>query len=84
MPVSKLDALKVAQHIGDLPQNVDFAIHGEVMRTFPDNNRVHFAVSHDDVKLKNAGIASQGAAVTVRVRCVRWPPAPVAVGRQCT
>ena len=76
--VSKLDALKMAARGGDLPQNVNFAIRGEVMRLFLETNRVKFAVSRDTAKLENTDIAAQGAAVTVRVRCVRWPVAPVA------
>ena len=77
--VSKLDALKMAARGGDLPQNVNFAIRGEVMRLFLENNRVKYAVSRDTAKLENTDIAAQGAAVTVRVRCVRWPvAAPVA------
>ncbi len=82
MVVSKLKALKVAERIGNLPQNMNFAIRGEVMRLFLENHRVTFAVLCDTTKLENTDIASQGAAVTVRVRCVRRPMAPVAVGRQ--
>ena len=76
--VSKLDALKMAASAGDLPQNVNFAIRGEVMRLFLENHRVNFAVSRDNTKLENTDIASQGAAVTVRVRCVRRPLAATA------
>ncbi len=71
--VSKLDALKVAQRMGDLPQNVNFAIRGEVLRVFLENNKIAFTASRDSSKLENTDIASQGAAVTVRVRCVRNP-----------
>jgi S1-C subfamily serine protease len=71
--VSKLDALKMAAAAGDLPQNVNFAIRGEVMRLFLENNQVNFPVSRNNTKLENTDIASQGAAVTVRVRCVRSP-----------
>ena len=77
--VSKLDALKMAAAAGDLPQNVNFAIRGEVMRTFLETHQVNFPVSRSSSKLENTDIASQGAAVTVRVRCVRRPVAvPVA------
>ena len=82
MPVSKLDALKMAASADDLPQNVNVAIRSEVMRAFLDNHHVNVAVSRDTAKLENTDIASQGAAVTVRVRCVRRRLAPVAVGRQ--
>ncbi len=78
--VSKLDALKLAASVGDLPQNVNFAIRGEVMRTFLEHNQVNFAVSRSSTKLESTDIASQGAAVTVRVRCIRRPAAPVASG----
>ena len=71
--VSKLDALKMAAAAGDLPQNVNFAIRGEVMRAFLENNQVNFPVSRDTAKLENTDIAAKGAAVTVRVRCVRNP-----------
>ena len=80
--VSKLDALKMAAAAGDLPQNVNFAIRGEVMRAFLENNQVNFPVSRSNSKLENTDIASQGAAVTVRVRCVRRSTVPVAAGHQ--
>lgn len=75
--VSKLDALKMAARLGDLPQNVNFAIRGEVMRTFLETNQVNFPVSRNTAKLENTDIAAQGASVTVRVRCLRRA-APVA------
>ncbi len=71
MVVSKLDALKIAKSTGDLPQNVNFAIRGEVLRGFLEKNRVDFTASRETAKLENTEIASQGAAVTVRVRCSR-------------
>lgn len=69
--VSKLDALKVAERMGDLPQNVNFAIRGEVVRSFLEAQNINFTASEDSAKLENTDIASRGAAVTVRVRCIR-------------
>jgi S1-C subfamily serine protease len=69
--VSKLDALKLAQRTGDLPQNVNFAIQGETVRTFLESNKVEFELTDHTAKLENTDIASRGAAVTVRVRCIR-------------
>ena len=69
--VSKLDALKVAERVGDLPQNVNFAIRGDVVRNFLEANDVIFTASSDTAKLENTEIASRGAASTVRVRCLR-------------
>lgn len=76
--VSKLDALKVAERVGDLPQNVNFAIRGEVVRAFLESHQVNFSASRSTAKLENTDIASLGAAVTVRVRCLRKPVATVA------
>lgn len=75
--VSKLDALKMAAAAGDLPQNVNFAIRGEVMRHFLETHQVNFPVSRSSSKLENTDIASQGATVTVCVRCVRRLVTPI-------
>jgi len=69
--VSKLNALKVAERMGDLPQNVNFAIRGEVVRSFLESQNIDFTASEDAARLENTEIASRGAAVTVRVRCIR-------------
>jgi uncharacterized protein len=72
--VSKLDALKIAERVGDLPQNVNFAIRGDIVRTFLEANNVVFTTaSGDSSRLENTEIASRGAATTVRVRCIRTP-----------
>ncbi len=73
MVIPKLDALKMPAAAGDLPQNVNFAIRGEVMRTFLETHQVKFPVSRSVSKQENADIASLGAAVKVRVRCARRP-----------
>jgi S1-C subfamily serine protease len=73
--VSKLDALKLAERIGDLPQNVNFAIRGDVVRDFLEANGVSFTASNSTARLENTEIASRGAAATVRVRCLRTPAA---------
>jgi S1-C subfamily serine protease len=81
--VAKLDALKMAERMGDLPQNVNFAIRGEVVRSFLEAQNINFTASNDSAKLENTDIASRGAAVTVRVRCLREiAPAASTVGGQ--
>jgi S1-C subfamily serine protease len=74
--VSKLDALKLAKSTGDLPQNINFAIRGEVVRSFLEAEQVDFTASSASVKLENTEIASRGTAVTVLIRCVRGPAHP--------
>jgi hypothetical protein len=69
--VSKLNALKIAERVGDLPQNVNFAIRGDVVRAFLEANNVVFSAPGDSAILENTEIASRGATTTVRVRCLR-------------
>jgi hypothetical protein len=69
--VSKLDALKLAQATGDLAQNVNFAIRGEFVRDFLQANRVGIHFESGSTALQNTEIASQGAQVTVQVRCLK-------------
>lgn len=69
--VAKLDALKFAERGGDLPQNVNFAIRAEPLRAFLEANKVDVADSNDTAALSSTEIASRGATVTVRVRCLR-------------
>jgi S1-C subfamily serine protease len=69
--VSKLDALKVAQRIGDLPQNINFAIRGDVVQSFLEAQGANYTASNSSARLENTDIAARGAAVTVRVRCIR-------------
>ena len=42
MVVAKLDALMVARAIGDIPQNVNFAIKGSVVKAFLDAHNVRY------------------------------------------
>ena len=74
--VSKLDALKLAQSTGDLAQNVNFAIRGEFVRDFLQANRIGIQFESGSAALPNTEIASAGAQVTVRVRCLREAPPP--------
>lgn len=68
---SKLDALKVAESLGDLPQNVNFAIRGDVLRAFLDGQRVSYATSTEGARLENTELAARGVGINVRVRCAR-------------
>ncbi|TRZ50107.1 serine protease [bacterium] len=74
--VSKLDALKLAKSTGDLPQNINFAIRGDVVRSFLEAQRVDFTTSSASSKLENTEIVNRGVAVTVLVRCIREPAHP--------
>jgi len=59
-----------------LAQNVNFAIRGEFVRDFLQANRVGIHFGSGSTALQNTEIASAGAQVTVRVRCLKEAGAP--------
>lgn len=69
--VAKLDALKVAKAIGDIPQNINFAVKGEIAQVFLKAHKVKFKTATATKKLENTDIASRGRAFTVLVECYK-------------
>lgn len=69
--VAKLDAIKVAKAIGDIPQNINFAIKGEVAQVFLNAHKVKFKTATAAKKLENTDIANRGRAFTVLVECYK-------------
>ncbi|MCC1494059.1 S1C family serine protease [Cognatishimia sp. F0-27] len=67
--VSKLDALAVASNGGDLPQNINFAITGEIAKLFLAQNNVSPALSLDDVPLAPEDLAQTAAKFTSLIEC---------------
>ncbi|SUS05662.1 conserved hypothetical protein [uncultured Defluviicoccus sp.] len=69
--VGKLDALKTARAIGDIPQNVNFAIKASVATNFLEAQGVPFATQPAGRALATEDIAARGRAITVRVDCLK-------------
>lgn len=67
--VGKLDAVKVAELLGDIPQNVNFAIKGSVARSFLDANAVDYETDQSTTRLEAADIAERAREFTVLVEC---------------
>ena len=67
--VSKLDAVAVAAVTGDLPQNVNYAIHGAVLRTFLDLNGVDYWALARPGRRSDAELADEARRFTVLVTC---------------
>ena len=67
--VSKLNAVKMAEVTGDIPQNVNFAIHVNVLRTFLDANSVDYDSASSDKPLAPTAIAEKARGFTVLVEC---------------
>ena len=76
--VSKLDALRVASVTGDIPQNVNFAIKADVVRTFLHASNVPLTLSLEQARailspapqeLSPAVVGAQAQKFTVLVEC---------------
>lgn len=67
--VSKLDAIKIAEKIGTLPQNVNFAIKAAVAKLLLDINNVDYKASSARRAIGTAEIADQARKYTVVLEC---------------
>jgi len=67
--VAKLDAVKIARATGDIPQNVNFAIKGAVVRSFLEANGVEFSTAASTARLDPIVIAERATKATVVVEC---------------
>jgi hypothetical protein len=67
--VGKLDAIKVAQATGDIPQNVNFAISALSARAFLDSQNVQYETAPSEVQHSAADVAAMARQYTVRIEC---------------
>lgn len=66
---SKLDALKAAGAIGDIPQNVNFAITSNTLRGFLDAKSIDYREVLSEGELTGVQIGARASAFTVLVEC---------------
>jgi S1-C subfamily serine protease len=69
--VTKLNARIVAEETGDLPQNVNFALKGDIARAFLETLAIPYRSATSSVRLANADVGDIGRRVTVLVECDR-------------
>lgn len=67
--VSKLDAQAVADAIGDIPQNVNFAIRGEIAKLFLFQHGVEPILGTSDERLSPVDLADVAAGFTGFIEC---------------
>jgi S1-C subfamily serine protease len=67
--VSKLDAIKTAKLTGDIPQNVNFAINVNVLRSFLDSNDTKYETTNVDKTVTTTVIAEKAKTFTVLIEC---------------
>ena len=67
--VAKLDALVVAKMSGDVPQNVNFAVRGELAKTFLSRNMVDFDIQMSSNLIQSSDLAETASTYTVLIEC---------------
>ncbi|MBE0454057.1 MAG: trypsin-like peptidase domain-containing protein [Roseovarius sp.] len=67
--VAKLDAVKVASTLGDLPQNVNFAIRGEIAKLFLSQNGIEPLLNLTNETVDPVDLAMVASRFTVFVEC---------------
>jgi len=70
---AKLNARAIEERTGDLPQNIGFAVQGEIAQLFLERNAVAFERDAGGEKLDNTEVAAIGRAITVLVACRKQP-----------
>ena len=67
--VAKLDAVKVAQLTGDVPQNVNFAVHWAEVRAFLDDAGVPYRKEVSQRPTTTRSIAALATQISVSIEC---------------
>jgi len=70
---AKLNARAVEKRTGDLPQNIGFAVRGDLAQTFLERYDVRLQTESGEAKLENTEVAAIGRAVTVLIACRKTP-----------
>jgi hypothetical protein len=69
--VSKLNAVKVAEAIGDIPQNVNFAVSLGTLQSFLNANGVLYALDDSKAAKTPADITAEATHYTVLLECLK-------------
>ena len=74
--VSKLNALKMAETTGDIPQNVNFALGSWTLQDFLNANGVPYTLDDNSTTKSSADIAAEASRYTVLLECVKSAQQP--------
>ena len=69
--VGKLNAAKVMEVIGDIPQNINFAIKAHVAMGFLESHGVEYETAPKAQEMNVSDVADSARAFSVRVLCYR-------------
>lgn len=68
---SKLDALRLSRISGDIPQNINFAVRGEIAKTFLRSQGVEPLIGPERAALPPADLADEATKFTVLLECIK-------------
>jgi len=66
---ASLNAVKMAKHTGDIPQNVNFAIKTSLVRNMLDARGIHYNTATSEMAMRTADIFERAKIFTVPVVC---------------
>jgi hypothetical protein len=69
--MAKLNALRMVQATGDIPQNVNFAISIGIVQPFLNAYSVPYLMDQGDAAKSAADIAAEASNYTVLLRCAK-------------
>lgn len=69
----KLNALAVAKAVGQLPENVSFAVNSDQLKNFLTDNKISFIAEKESKKLSTMDVAEVASKYTVQVSCKGIP-----------
>jgi hypothetical protein len=69
--VGKLNALKIAEVIGDIPQNVNFAVSLGTLQSFLNASDVPYVLDDSTAAKTPADIAAEASRYTIMLECFR-------------
>ena len=72
---SKLDAIKAAMITGDIPQNVNFAVHSEIVTSFLDSYAIHYGTATGGEEKPISELVSMVLPAMVVIECIGQTPA---------
>jgi S1-C subfamily serine protease len=82
---SKLDAIKAAIATGDIPQNVNFAVHSAIITSLLDSYTINYDIAPSEANKSVADIVAAAVPAVVAIDVVerRRSPAPPCLRSQC-
>jgi S1-C subfamily serine protease len=67
--VAKLDSLAIARLTGDMPQNINFAVHWAEVKAFLDEEKVEYFSAPSTGQVRASLIADRAKQFSVRIEC---------------